>query len=85
MFPIQTDGKVLLRGCYADIPKITRELCDASDYIDCKKCSGTNCNNQVKRDGIKCHKCSGIECLMVDAGTLSDCRSSCYIGKDGEF
>jgi hypothetical protein len=74
-----------MRTCYSDIPNVTRELCDSSNYIDCKKCQGTNCNNQVKRDGHKCHKCSGIDCLFVSAGTIVDCESSCYIGKDGKI
>lgn len=80
-----TDGTVLLRSCYSDVPDATRELCDDSSYIDCKKCVGDNCNTATTRDGIKCHECSGVDCLIIETvSTVVDCRTSCYIGLNGK-
>lgn len=80
------DGGVLKKGCYSDIPDSTRDLCDDANYLDCKKCSGESCNMETKREGIKCHQCSGVDCLIIDTqSSLIDCRSSCYIGMNGEI
>lgn len=75
-----TDGNVMLKSCYADIPDATREACDDSEFLDCKKCSGENCNTDTQREGTKCFECSGDDC----PGTLVDCHSSCYVGMDGK-
>lgn len=80
------EGKILLKNCYSDIPASTRQLCDESDYIDCKKCNGNDCNTALTRDGIKCHQCSGIDCLVIEnVANLVDCHSSCYIGINRKF
>ena len=63
------------------MPDLTREICSDENFLDCKKCSGDNCNTDRTREGRKCHQCSGDSCLVIEgAGTLVDCRSPCYIG-----
>lgn len=78
---ISLDASVLMKSCYADIPDSTRVLCDDENYLDCKKCSGENCNVHTQREGTKCHQCSGVDCLVISGlSNLVDCQSSCYIG-----
>jgi hypothetical protein len=75
-----------LKNCYSDLPQSTRDLCSDSNYLDCKKCTGKDCNTDVKRDGLKCHQCTGLDCLEIKTvSDLVDCRSSCYIGMNGKM
>lgn len=75
-----------MKSCYGDIPDVTQELCDDSNYLDCKKCTGDDCNVATKREGTKCHQCAGSDCLLIDTpASLVDCRSDCYIGMNCEF
>lgn len=82
---ISLDGSIVLKSCYADIPAQTRQLCDDEGFLDCKKCSGENCNSDSHREGRKCHQCEGADCLVIaTASTLVDCRSTCYVGVNCE-
>lgn len=76
-----TEGVPVFKGCYGDIPDTTRAVCDDENYLDCKKCSGGDCNVHTQREGNKCHQCTGVDCLVVSGvSNLVDCRSSCFIG-----
>lgn len=74
------NGNVIHKNCISDLPNSTKELCDDSSYLDCKRCSNENCNTDNQREGTKCYKCVGAECLIPGIDDLVDCRSSCYIG-----
>lgn len=76
-----SNSEVNFRGCYADAPNGTQDVCDDTSQLLCTKCQSKNCNQDTTRRGKKCYKCQGLECFMpTPAADVVDCLSNCYVG-----